>query len=132
MASCRPYPDLQTLLAAADEAFYDLRDDDLTQAMAGESSSPEGLSCHDTDVPGGRAARLALDAAHAEYQERFAHPFLLCLDDYPADEALDQLLAALRSRLGNEPEQELQISAEELRRMVLSRLRSLATDAGAR
>ncbi|MDG4863282.1 2-oxo-4-hydroxy-4-carboxy-5-ureidoimidazoline decarboxylase, partial [Streptomyces sp. T-3] len=58
----RPYPDLDALLAAADEASYDLAIADLDEALAGES--PGGP--HPDVTP--RAAQLALGAAHAKYE----------------------------------------------------------------
>ncbi|GGX67778.1 hypothetical protein GCM10010510_10240 [Streptomyces anandii JCM 4720] len=48
--------------------------------------------------------------------------FVICLDDIPADEVLDRVLAAIRSRLANDPEEERQVAAEELRRLARGRL----------
>ncbi|GGT30689.1 hypothetical protein GCM10010254_59070 [Streptomyces chromofuscus] len=48
--------------------------------------------------------------------------FVICLDEVPPDEALDRLLAAIRSRLANEPEEEREVAAEELRRLARGRL----------
>ncbi len=55
LASHHPYPDLPSLLAAADEAAYDLSPDDLTEALATEvlpppprghvRSGPHGTEC---------------------------------------------------------------------------------------
>ncbi|WP_234425956.1 2-oxo-4-hydroxy-4-carboxy-5-ureidoimidazoline decarboxylase [Streptomyces kebangsaanensis] len=111
----RPYPDLPSLLAAADEATYDLSPSDLAEALAGESLAP---------LPdnGYSAARTALDAAQAAYERRFGHTFVICLDDVPPDEAPAQVLAAIRSRLTNDPEEERVIAAEELRRLARGRL----------
>ncbi|MFF8941036.1 2-oxo-4-hydroxy-4-carboxy-5-ureidoimidazoline decarboxylase [Streptomyces sp. NPDC014864] len=115
VADHRPYPDLGALLAAADEAAYDLGPEDLAEALAGESlpALPEHLYS---------AAHLALSAAHAAYESRFGHLFVICLDGVPADEALDRLLAAVRSRLANDPEEERVATAEELRRLARERL----------
>ncbi|MET8244861.1 2-oxo-4-hydroxy-4-carboxy-5-ureidoimidazoline decarboxylase [Streptomyces sp. NPDC005202] len=123
VADHRPYPDLAALLAAADEAAYDLRPGDLTEALAGESllTLPD-----DTYV----AASTALSAAHAAYEAKFGHAFVICLDDVPPDEALDRLLAAIRSRLANDPEEERLVAAEELRRLARGRLIRLARGAG--
>ncbi|MFI1534216.1 2-oxo-4-hydroxy-4-carboxy-5-ureidoimidazoline decarboxylase [Streptomyces anandii] len=111
----RPYPDLPALLAAADEAAYDLGPAELARALAHESlpALPEGTYS---------AAHTALSAAHAAYESRFGHVFVICLDDIPADEALDRVLAAIRSRLANDPEEERQVAAEELRRLARGRL----------
>ncbi|MFI1162366.1 2-oxo-4-hydroxy-4-carboxy-5-ureidoimidazoline decarboxylase [Streptomyces sp. NPDC020801] len=115
VADHRPYPDLPALLAAADEAAYDLRPADLAEALAAES-----LPTLPDDAYS--AAHTALAAAHAAYESRFGHVFVICLDDVSPGEALDRLLAAIRSRLANDPEDERVVTAEELRRLARGRL----------
>ncbi|MFG2678543.1 2-oxo-4-hydroxy-4-carboxy-5-ureidoimidazoline decarboxylase [Streptomyces sp. NPDC048392] len=111
----RPYPDLPALLAAADEAAYDLAPADLIRALATETlpDLPEGTYA---------AAHTALSAAHAAYRARFGHVFVICLDGLSPDEALDRVLAAIRSRLANDPDEERLVAAEELRRLAGTRL----------
>lgn len=118
LADHRPYPDLDALLAAADEAAYDLTPADLAEALAGESLTllPDGAYS---------AAHTALSAAHAAYESKFGHVFVICLDDFAPEEALDQVLAGIRSRLTNDPEEERLITAEELRRLARGRLTRL-------
>ncbi|GGV74966.1 2-oxo-4-hydroxy-4-carboxy-5-ureidoimidazoline decarboxylase [Streptomyces thermoviolaceus subsp. apingens] len=115
LAAHRPYPDLPALLAAADEATYDLDEHDLARALAAEPppALPEGAYT---------AASTALNAAYAAYADKFGHPFVLCLDDVPPGEVLDRLLAAVRSRLTNDPVEERTVAAEELRRLARGRL----------
>ncbi|MFF3453097.1 2-oxo-4-hydroxy-4-carboxy-5-ureidoimidazoline decarboxylase [Streptomyces sp. NPDC002730] len=111
----RPYPDLDALLAASDEAGYDLSPADLSEALSGESSA--GLH------PGApQAAQTALSAAHAAYESRFGHAFVISLHGYHPDEYLDQVLAGIRTRLAHEPDEERAVSAEELRGLARSRL----------
>ncbi|MET8828343.1 2-oxo-4-hydroxy-4-carboxy-5-ureidoimidazoline decarboxylase [Streptomyces sp. NPDC004610] len=111
----RPYPDLDALLAASDEAAYDLTPAELAEALAGEPlpTLPDGTYS---------AAHTALSAAHAAYESRFGHVFVVCLDHVPPAEALDQFLTAIRSRLTNDPEDERVTAAEELRRLARGRL----------
>ncbi|MFC4606626.1 2-oxo-4-hydroxy-4-carboxy-5-ureidoimidazoline decarboxylase [Streptomyces maoxianensis] len=111
----RPYPDLDALLAAADEASYDLSPADLCEALADESSA----GVHPA-AP--QAAHTALGAAHAAYESRFGHAFVICLDGYHPEEYLDQVLAGIRARLGHEPDEERALSAEQLRGLARSRL----------
>lgn len=118
MAAHRPYPDPGALLAAADEASYDLSQADLTEALAAECSA-------ELDHGAPYAALLALDAAHAEYERKFGHAFVICLDGHPPEEQADQLLAAIRRRMGHEVDEERSISADELRRVAQARLRDL-------
>ncbi len=121
----RPYPDVDSLLAASDEAAYDLSPADLTEALAGETLPvlPEGAY---------GAAHTALSAANAAYEARFGHAFVICLDDLPPAEALDHVLHAIRSRLANDPDDERALTAEELRRLAKGRLVRALRSAGNR
>lgn len=123
VAAHRPYPDLESLLAAADEAAYDLTPGDLAEALACESLTllPEGAYS---------AAHTALSAAHAAYESRFGHVFVICLDDTAPEESLDQVLAGIRSRLTNDPDEERTLTAEELRRLTRGRLTRSLSPAG--
>lgn len=123
IAEHRPYPDLEALLAASDEACYDLSRADLDEALAAESATPLPLPTF--GGPGTLAAHTALRAAHAEYERRFGHAFVICLDGYRANEHLDQVLAGIRTRLGNDPDEERAVAADELRRLVRGRLARL-------
>ncbi|MGH4034310.1 2-oxo-4-hydroxy-4-carboxy-5-ureidoimidazoline decarboxylase [Actinomycetota bacterium Odt1-20B] len=125
VAEHRPYPDLDALLAAADEAAYDLTPADLTEALAGEPVEPTAFPAPGADQDIYSAAHTALRAATAAYESRFGHAFVICLDDIAPGEALDALLAGIRSRLGHDPEEERAIAAEELRRLARGRLARL-------
>ncbi|WP_409062774.1 2-oxo-4-hydroxy-4-carboxy-5-ureidoimidazoline decarboxylase [Streptomyces sp. SYP-A7185] len=119
----RPYPDLEALLAASDEAAYDLPPADLAEALACEPLRPV--------IPRQSAygaADTALQAAHAAYESRFGHVFVICLDDVPPTQALDHLLAGIRDRLANDPEEERVIAAEEMRKLARGRLTRLVHD----
>lgn len=124
IAGHRPYPDLDALLAAADEAYYDLTPAELAEAVAREPAV--GLRQPAAERPdvrsAGFAARAALQAAHAAYESRFGHSFVICLDGLHADEMLDHVLAAIRTRLGHDQELERTVTADELRRVVRGRL----------
>ncbi|MER7898508.1 2-oxo-4-hydroxy-4-carboxy-5-ureidoimidazoline decarboxylase [Streptomyces sp. NPDC096046] len=123
VAEHRPYPDLDSLLAAADEAAYDLTWSDLAEALAVEplpTLPPDAYS----------AAHTALSAAHAAYEARFGHAFVICLDGLSPSETLDRLLAAIRSRLTNDPEEERVVAVEELRRLARGRLLDALRSAG--
>lgn len=115
VAAHRPYPDLGALLAGCDEAGYDLTPGDVHEALAHERSA--GLA------PGAPpAAQTALAAAHAAYESRFGHAFVICLDAHRPEEWLDQVLAGIRRRLAHEPDEERSVSAEELRALARSRV----------
>jgi 2-oxo-4-hydroxy-4-carboxy-5-ureidoimidazoline decarboxylase len=118
----RPYPDTTALLAAADEASYDMTHADLAEALAAESPYHPP-----TDGPGALVAYTALSAGHTAYAERFGHAFVVFLDDVRPEERLDQALTGIRTRLAHEADEERAVSAEELRRLVQSRLARLLT-----
>ncbi|MGW7429444.1 2-oxo-4-hydroxy-4-carboxy-5-ureidoimidazoline decarboxylase [Streptomyces sp. NPDC054861] len=123
VAAHRPYPTLDALLAASDEAGYDLSFADLDEALAGESSAASA-ALHPDAPP---AAHTALLAARGAYESRFGHAFVISLDGVRPGERLDQVLAALRSRLGNERDEERAITADELRRLARARLVQLVS-----
>ncbi|XHM63005.1 2-oxo-4-hydroxy-4-carboxy-5-ureidoimidazoline decarboxylase [Streptomyces nigra] len=115
VADHRPYPDLGALLAACDEAAYDLTPAELARALAAE-----GLPSLPEDVYA--AAHTALSAAYAAYEAKFGRGFIICLDGLSGTESLDHVLAGIRSRLANDPEEERVLAAEELRRLAKGRL----------
>ncbi|WP_240509005.1 2-oxo-4-hydroxy-4-carboxy-5-ureidoimidazoline decarboxylase [Streptomyces agglomeratus] len=123
VAAHRPYPDVDALLAAADEAAYDLSRDEIADALTRESSTGLGEGAPP-------AALTALRAAHAAYESSFGHAFVICLDGYRPEERLDHVLAGIRSRLGNEAEEERVVAADELRRLARGRLAHLVSDPG--
>ncbi|GGO52363.1 hypothetical protein GCM10012287_36520 [Streptomyces daqingensis] len=135
IADCRPYPDMDALLAALDEASYDMTPGDLSEALAAEtpqlpspltppSAAAPGTGSQErsADQRGTLAAHTALRAAHSAYEARFGHPFLICLDGHDPGERLGQALESVRSRLGSDPEEERLVAAEELRRLARGRL----------
>ncbi len=125
LAGHRPYPDSASLLAAADEATYDLSSEEVAEALAFEPlpSLPEDTYS---------AAHTALNAAHAAYEAKFGHVFVLCLDGVPENEVLDRVLENIRSRLANDPEDEHQVTKEQLRLLARERLNHTLRDAGSR
>jgi 2-oxo-4-hydroxy-4-carboxy-5-ureidoimidazoline decarboxylase len=137
VAGHRPYPDVESLIAAADEAFYDLPEGDLCAALRDESSGLPvvlpggggGSGVGGAEGSAARVVRVALGAAVGEYRERFGWPFVVSLEEFPADEALDQVLHALRTRLGAGAEAERGVAGEELRKLTVSRVRALVAGA---
>ncbi|WP_377274265.1 2-oxo-4-hydroxy-4-carboxy-5-ureidoimidazoline decarboxylase [Peterkaempfera sp. SMS 1(5)a] len=130
LAAHRPYPDVASLLAAASEASYDLRPADLAEALADESWMPQSLL--GMRAPGSHAAHTALRAAHAAYEARFGHVFVVCLEGCPPEEMLDTVLASIRARLASDPDEERLVASDELRRIAIGRLEHLvASHSGA-
>jgi 2-oxo-4-hydroxy-4-carboxy-5-ureidoimidazoline decarboxylase len=112
---------VDALLAAADEASYDLSLADLAGALADETSADP----HPGAPP---AARTALRAAHAAYESSFGHAFVISLDRYRPEERLNQVLAGIRERLAHDPDEERAVAADELRRLARHRVSCLVVD----
>lgn len=120
LAAHRPYPDLDALLAAADEAGYDLSLTDRAEALAAEASpalSPDAAP----------SAHVALSAAHAAYESKFGHVFVICLDGVRPAEHPDQVLAGIRARLAHDTDQERVVTADEMRRLARGRIIGLVS-----
>lgn len=116
----RPYPTVDALLAAADEASYDLSRTDLAEALADETPA-------DPHHAAPLAARTALRAAHAAYESSFGHAFVISLDHHRPEERLNQVLTRIRERLAHDPDEERAVAADELRRLARSRVTRLVT-----
>ncbi|MFF5689850.1 2-oxo-4-hydroxy-4-carboxy-5-ureidoimidazoline decarboxylase [Streptomyces albidoflavus] len=119
----RPYPEVSALLAASDEALYDLPPVARREALTGEAdrsaAPPSGYSAADT----------ALAHAQTAYAAKFGFPFVVCLDGASAAHALNQRLTAIHTRLDHDEEAELALATEELRRLVRGRLAARAAGA---
>jgi 2-oxo-4-hydroxy-4-carboxy-5-ureidoimidazoline decarboxylase len=124
----RPYADTAALLTAADEAWDAATEADVREAFAahprigeadrgGAQERREQAASADAD----EATRQALREGNRAYEERFGHIYLVCASGRSAGE----LLADLRSRLGNEPATELRVAAQEQRAITRLRLQKL-------
>jgi 2-oxo-4-hydroxy-4-carboxy-5-ureidoimidazoline decarboxylase len=130
VAMARPYRSVDDLLGVADVALAGLTEGDVDAALAGHprigersghaSSQREqaAVAAADTEVLDGLAA------GNRTYEERFGHVYLVCADGRPAAE----LLAVLRERLGNEPQQERRVLRGELARINAIRLRRMVDE----
>ncbi|MDB1087068.1 2-oxo-4-hydroxy-4-carboxy-5-ureidoimidazoline decarboxylase [Streptomyces sp. ACA25] len=127
MTAQRPYRDVADLLTAGDAACHDMSESDLDEALTAEARGPRPpLPDRSPPRPGAQAAHTALRAGHADYENRFGHPFVLCLDGLPAQERLDCTLTAIHRRLGHDRHTERGCAAEELRLLARGRLARLA------
>jgi 2-oxo-4-hydroxy-4-carboxy-5-ureidoimidazoline decarboxylase len=127
VARARPYPTLDALLEAAAATLAGLDDGEVDAALAGhprigERSVHTSSQREQAAVAAADAEVLAgLAAGNREYEERFGHVYLVCADGRPAAE----LLAVLRGRLGNEPDEERRVLRGELSRINAIRLRRM-------
>ena len=134
VAAGRPYPSLEALRAAGDAVWWSLGAADWLEAFSrhpriGESRAarPDGGdgSWSRREQAGVATAadetRAALAEGNAAYEARFGWIYLVCASGRSGEE----LLAVLRARLGNDPDTELRVAAEEQRRITHLRLERL-------
>jgi OHCU decarboxylase len=130
VAAGRPYPDVASLLEAADLAWSELTPGDWAEALAGHprigergGSSPVASEHEQSQVRNASQdvlAQLALE--NRRYEDRFGHVFLIAAGGRSADE----ILAELRRRMSNDPETEAEVAASEHRKIARRRLEELA------
>ncbi|HEU0015511.1 MAG TPA: 2-oxo-4-hydroxy-4-carboxy-5-ureidoimidazoline decarboxylase [Longimicrobium sp.] len=135
MAAQRPFADADELMEAADRTWWGLPREDWLEAFRahpriGERRAERAQTGREQGWSRGEQAgmdsaadetRRALAEGNRAYEERFGHIYLVCASGRGADE----LLSILRSRLGNDPETELRVAAEEQRRITRLRLEKL-------
>ena len=132
MAEGWPYPDLDSLLDAAERAWSECEPADWAEALAGHprigergGSSPAASEREQSGVR--TAAATTLDQLAAEnrlYEGRFGHVFLIAA----AGKSADEILAELRQRMDNDPVTEAQVAAAEHRKIARLRLEALARE----
>ncbi len=126
VAAGRPYPDFASLWGACEAAWAMLAPADWLAAFGAHPRIGEkgghapGLS--EREQSGLRAApRATMDVLAEEngrYEARFGHVFLIAASGRTADE----ILAALRRRMSNDPATEIEVAAAEHRKITRLRL----------
>jgi 2-oxo-4-hydroxy-4-carboxy-5-ureidoimidazoline decarboxylase len=122
----RPYGDLD---AVQDAAAAALTDADLDAALAGHprigDRTASGASAREQAgvAAAGDDVRAALAEGNAAYEQRFGQVYLVCASGRRAED----LLATLRSRLGNDPLTERRVALGELAAINRLRLAALFT-----
>jgi 2-oxo-4-hydroxy-4-carboxy-5-ureidoimidazoline decarboxylase len=139
LVGSRPHGSLVRLAAASDAAIAALGWPDIEEALAAHpriGARALGQEPPGQEPPGqeresswsrqeqaaaagaGAGVQAELWAGNAEYEERFGHIFLICATGRSAED----MLAALRARLGHDPEAEREVVRAELRQIVRLRL----------
>jgi len=128
LLASRPYPDFAALSKTA-EQVNPLQRNEIRAAIAAHPRIGERPAGTGTDADWSRSEQSGVDnadefaAANAAYEERFGHVFLVCASGRSGEE----LLANLRSRLGNDPETELDVAGAELAKIAQLRLAKAIT-----
>lgn len=135
MAARRPFTNELSLVAAADELFDGLQRDDWLEAFRQHpqigdvdslrkkfATTADWSSNEQAGVSAANEAVLAeLAEGNRRYLDKFGHIFIVCATGKSAAE----MLAILKSRIGNEPTCELTIAAEQQRAITELRLAKL-------
>ena len=132
VADSRPYPDLNSLLAAGRRAADPFTPAELEAALAhhpriGErapgTSAEARLSTSEQAGLGAENPELAqaLADGNRNYEERFGQVFLI----RAAGRSREEILNALHARLSHTPEQEERIIGEQLREIAVLRLEGM-------
>jgi len=121
MAAGRPYPSFAAVQDAIAAAFESLDWADVLEAMAGHPRIGARVSGQSAAEQSGVAdsSREALLAGNLAYEERFGYVFLICAAGLSGEE----MLAALRERLANDPFTERKVATAELRKITVLRAR---------
>jgi 2-oxo-4-hydroxy-4-carboxy-5-ureidoimidazoline decarboxylase len=127
----RPYADIATAVAVARSAADPFTDDELTTALSHHPRIGERASGSTAEAGFSRAEQSGVSAdAHMQsrlvegnraYENRFGHVFLI----RAAGRSSEEILAALEERLGNDPETEKLIMADQLRQIAVLRLQGV-------
>lgn len=129
VAARRPFPDLDALLAAADDVWWSLDGSEWLAAFAahpriGERPPGHGTAARWSTGEQSRAAasppevQAAIAEGNRRYEERFGHVFLIAA----AGRTGEEILAELERRLGNEPASELREAAGEQAKIMRMRV----------
>jgi 2-oxo-4-hydroxy-4-carboxy-5-ureidoimidazoline decarboxylase len=121
IAAGRPYSSSAAVEAAITAAFESLDWADVLEAIAGHPRIGDRASGQSAAEQSGVAdsSRAALADGNRAYEERFGHIFLVCATGLSGEE----MLAALRERLDNDPHAERKVATTELRKITVLRAR---------
>lgn len=127
LQAARPFATFDALLDTADDVWAGLSADDRQEAFAahpriGERGASVWARGEQAGAAGASDETLReLEVGNQEYEERFGHVFLIKATGKSAEEMLE----ALRQRLGNDPDAELAEAAEQQRQITRIRLEKL-------
>ena len=127
MAAARPFADEAAMINRADTIWSSLDPQDWLEAFAAHpkigGAATTRWSAQEQSGMASAAAAVSdrLASGNREYEARFGYIFILCATGKSAAEMLE----ALERRLGNAPDRELRIAAEEQRAITRLRLARL-------
>ncbi len=127
VAAARPYRDFDELLTTAEQIWWDLDPEDWLEAFRahpriGERATGGWSQEEQRGMAGaGAGVEARLVEANEEYERRFGHIFIV----FATGRTPEEMLALLELRLGNGPEEELEVAAAEQAKITRLRLHKL-------
>jgi OHCU decarboxylase len=127
MAVRRPFGDPARLLRAASEVWWSLDETDWREAFEAHpkigATPTNAWSAEEQSgmQRSGAGVIMELEKANQEYLAKFGYIFMVCASGKTGED----LLAVLRSRLYNVPQQEIRVAAEEQDKITCLRLEKL-------
>ena len=137
MSNGRPYPTLESLIAAANDTWWSLDRSDWLEAFRshpkiGEKKAADKVSAQSQHWSGQEQSGVAnathetvdsLAALNQTYEQKFGFIYIICATGKTSDE----MLSALRERLQHDAQAELPIAAAEQSKITELRLKKLLT-----
>jgi OHCU decarboxylase len=137
MTGRRPFNSLERLLRAAGEVWWRLDESDWRDAFGAhpqigerKAAAPVSMQAQAWSAQeqagmsrAGVGVTMGLEEANREYLAKFGYIFIVCATAKTAED----MLAILRARLLNAPEQEIRVAAEEQDKITRLRLEKLLT-----
>src|SRR5262245_45947437 len=129
MAAERPFAGVSVMTALAQRLWWALAAADWLEAFAAhprigqQATSAWSAQEQARAMEIGDDLRASLAAGNRAYEKRFGYTFIVCATGKSAEE----ILTTLEQRLHNEPADELQIAADEQRKITELRLNKLIT-----
>lgn len=135
MSEARPFENLEHMVATADRIWWSLEPGDWQEAFhshpkigekkAAATVAKESLGWSESEQSGTRDSsqqtRHELADLNREYEKKFGFIYIICATGKTADE----MLAILRDRLNNNPDEELRNAAVEQAKIATLRLNKL-------
>jgi len=127
MAAARPFADDAAMFDRADAIWWSLEPQDWLEAFSAHPTiggpATTRWSAQEQSGMAGAAASISdrLASGNRDYEARFGYIFIICATGKSAAEMLE----ALARRLGNAPDRELRIAAEEQRKITRLRVAKL-------
>lgn len=135
MCALRPFASVDDILMQADDVWLSLDPGDWREAFAhhprigerrSEAPQTERASGWSASEQAGvtsaaNSVQAELVAVNREYEARFGHIYIVCA----AGKSADELLTMARQRMNNSPAAELEVAAEEQRKITHLRLQKL-------